>query len=135
MHLTRSPRYDRRQALQLTAMVEVPREPEAVRGEVEVPDLVGEHGGVALLPRRDGQVVARRVVAQRDVLHPGQFLCENFRSFWLAQNKFCEVEVAETYLPKAGTRPRVRFSRNSSFCSKLSFILAGRARFILVLDQ
>ena len=78
MHLTRSPRYDRRQALQLTAMVEVPREPEAVRGEVEVPDLVGEHGGVALLPRRDGQVVTGRVIAQRDVLHPGQFLCEIF---------------------------------------------------------
>ena len=78
-------------------MVEVPREPEPVGGEVEVPDLVGEHGGVALLPRRDGQVVARRVVAQRDVLHPGQFLCEIFPSVWLARNKLCEVEIAETY--------------------------------------
>ena len=111
-------------------MVEVPREPEAVRGEVEVPDLVGEHGGVALLPRRDGKVVARRVVAQRDVLHPGQFLCEIFGVFFAGSK-----QIAETYLPKAGTRPRVRFSRNSSFCSKLSFILAGRARFILVLDR
>ena len=105
-------------------MVEVPREPEPVGGEVEVPDLVGEHGGVALLPRRDGQVVARGVVAQRDVLHPGQLLCEIFAVLvWL-----CEVVIAETYLPKAGMRPRVRFSRNSSFCSELSFIFASRAR-------
>ena len=102
MHLTRSPRYDRRQALQLTAMVEVPREPEAVRGEVEVPDLVGEHGGVALLPRRDGQVVARRVVAQRDVLHPGQFLCEIFGVFgWLETNSV-KLRLQRLTYPKLG---------------------------------
>ena len=59
----------------LTAMVEVPGELEPVCGEVEVPDLVREDGGVALLPRRDRQVVARAVVAQRDVLHARQFLC------------------------------------------------------------
>ena len=93
MHLTRSPRYDRRQALQLTAMVEVPREPEAVRGEVEVPDLVGEHGGVALLPRRDGQVVARRVVAQRDVLHPGQFLCGCYITGWRHSRHLLYFEI------------------------------------------
>ena len=51
-------------------MVKVPRELEAVRGEVEIPDLVREDGGVALLPRRDRQIVARRVVAQTDVLNP-----------------------------------------------------------------
>ena len=50
-------------------MVEVPSELEPVCGEVEVPDLVRENGGVALLPRGDHQVVARAVVAQRDVLH------------------------------------------------------------------
>ena len=75
---TRGPRYDRQQTPQLTAMVEVPGELETVCGEVEVPYLMGEHSGVALLPRRDGQVVARAVVAQRDVLHPRQFLCEIF---------------------------------------------------------
>ena len=56
-------------------MVEVPCELESVGGEVEVPDLVREDGGVALLPRRDRQVVAGAVVAQRDVLHTRQFLC------------------------------------------------------------
>ena len=60
-------------------MVEVPGELESVGGEVEVPDLVRQHGGVALLPRSDGQVVARAVVAQRDVLHARQSLCINFR--------------------------------------------------------
>ena len=55
-------------------MVEVPGELETICGKVEVPYLMGEHGGVALLPRRDGQVVAQRVVAEQDVLHPGQFL-------------------------------------------------------------
>ena len=54
-------------------MVEVPGELESVGGEVKVPDLVRQHGRVALLPARDGQVVARGVVAQRDVLHSGQF--------------------------------------------------------------
>ena len=63
----------------LTAMVKVPGELEPVGGEVEVSDLVREDGGVALLPRGDRQVVARRVVTQRDVLHPRQFLCGNFR--------------------------------------------------------
>ena len=74
-------------------MVEVPREPEAVRGEVEVPDLVGEHGGVALLPRRDGQVVARRVVAQRDVLHPGQFLCGCYITGWRHSRHLLYFEI------------------------------------------
>ena len=60
-------------------MVEVPGELESVRGEVEVPDLVREDGGVALLPRRDHQVVARAMVAQRDVLNARQFLCMNIR--------------------------------------------------------
>ena len=54
------------------AVVEVPGELESVGGEVKVPDLVRQHGRVALLPARDGQVVARSVVAQRDVLHSGQ---------------------------------------------------------------
>ena len=58
-----------------TAMIEVPGELEPVCGEVKVPDLVREDGGVALLPRGDHQVVARAVVAQRDVLHARQFLC------------------------------------------------------------
>ena len=77
----------------LTAMVEVPGELETVCGEVEVPYLMGEHGEVALLPRRDGQVVARRVVAQRDVLHPGQFLCGCYITGWRHSRHLLYFEI------------------------------------------